>query len=292
MAPEISPAARDFVTSVGQLPTLPENIQEIIHAVGGDGDFAAMARKIEKDPALAARIIKAANSIFYGGVVRSSTVALALGRLGTSEARGLILSAAVVGAFQGLQDRLDLKLFWRHSFATGLASGIAARLKGRAGTAEGLSDNPFYTAGLVHHLGILVEALEAPEKFVNARLLAREKGWSLAQAEQQLMGFDHCHVGAALLEAWRFPEETVDAALYHLSPDDCPRHRQCVQAVHLGSLLAHELGEDGGFEGVAPWLSENAFYELGWQREELPQLSEHLRAALERAAALGDSLLN
>jgi HD-like signal output (HDOD) protein len=133
--------------------------------------------------------------------------------------------------------------------------------------------------------------LEAPEKFVRARQLAQEKGWSLAQAEQQTLGFDHCHSGAALLEAWRFPDDAVDAALYHLAPDDAQRSRRCVQAVHLGSLLAHELGEDGGFEGVAPWLSEDAFYELGWQREELPRLSEQLRGALQRGAELGDSLL-
>ncbi|HXB97486.1 MAG TPA: HDOD domain-containing protein [bacterium] len=282
--------AEEFIDGIAALPSPPAMLQDVLHAAD-HGTFNQIARLVERDLGLAARVLRIANSAFYGAGDRISNVPMALGRLGTRELKGVILSSLMVDTFKGLRDALDLESFWRHSFASGIASRLLSSPSQLDADQLSLGDNPFYMAGLLHHVGILAEALQDPAGFARARAVAAAQGHSLAEAEACVFGFDHAEAGAVLLERWRFPEETSDAARYHLRPDEAVRNLETVRVVHLSAMLCHELGPVDSYEGVAPWFSERAFYELGWTQAQLPALVEKLKATITRAGQFSDAVL-
>jgi HD-like signal output (HDOD) protein len=283
--------AEQFVESVGNLPSLPSIVEEVLSAASSNKDnFVQIARLVERDPGLSARVLRAANSAYYSRMSRISSVSMAIARMGTNEFKTLAFSAAFMNTFKDLDTVLDMRAFWKHS----LASGMACRLLASPSHLEpsSLGDNPFYVAGMLHHVGILVEAIKEPLLLEEARKQARERGCSLAESERRLFGFDHAEVGAALLKKWRFPDEVCEAALYHLRPDEAPQHQQTVQVVHLSAMLCHELDPTlDSFEGVAPWFSEKAFYDLGWTQDHLPALVRGLGESIRNAGLFGDALM-
>ena len=284
-------SADDFIDSIADLPSPPAFLQEVLSAAD-NGTFAQIARLVERDLGLAARVLRIGNSAFYGGGERISSVTTALGRLGTRELKGVILSSLMVDTFKGLQDVLDTDAFWRHCFASGIASQLLSSPAHLESEDLHLGDNPYYMAGLLHHVGILAEALKDPACFNRARAVARAQGCSLAEAETEIFGFDHAEAGAAMLERWRFPDDTSDAARYHLRPDEADRNVETVRVVHLSAMLCHELGPTDSYEGVAPWFSERAFYELGWTQAQLPRLVEKLKLTIHKAGLFSDAVLN
>jgi HD-like signal output (HDOD) protein len=282
--------ADDFIDSISDLPSPPKLLQEVIHAAD-NGTFVQIARLVERDLGLAARVLRIANSAFYGAGDRVSSVPVALGRLGIRELKGVVLSSLMVNTFRGLRFALDTDAFWRHCFAAGIASQLLSSPSHLESEDLNLGDNPFYMAGLLHHVGILAEALKDPECFARARAVAAAQGCSLAEAESEIFGFDHAEAGAAMLEKWHFPHETSDAARYHLRPDEADRNVETVRVVHLSAMLCHELGPTDSYEGVAPWFSERAFYDLGWTQAHLPRLTERLKFTLQKAGQFSDAVL-
>jgi HD-like signal output (HDOD) protein len=141
----------------------------------------------------------------------------------------------------------------------------------------------------MHHLGVLMEAVNKPTDFRRALVLSEERGCSLQEAETEIFGFGHSECGAALLERWKSPQMMVDAALYHLNPEACPNDPKPAQVVHLAAMLCHELGGQS-YEGVAPWFSEQVFHKLGWSLESLPSLQERIQHAIGSATHLHSAL--
>jgi HD-like signal output (HDOD) protein len=282
-------AAEAFLHDLPELPSLSPAASQIIQSINdGNDNFQDLGRIVEGDPVLATRVLKVANSAFYAAPSRMSSLTAAIGRLGLTEMRTLICSAALIRQFEGAKAAIGLDLFWNHSVATALACQVIVE-PGPLRPGQMLGDNPYYLAGLMHHLGLLVEAIHAPARFEQACARANETGGSMEQAECELFGFGHSATGAALFDLWRVPDIIRQAALYHLDPDACPGDGKAAQVVHLAGLLAHETGAYS-FEGVAPWVSESAFHRLGWSLERLPELMDRLKRANNQAGGLVQAL--
>lgn len=288
-------AARRYLDSRDDLPTLPASAQAVLAAVQRpDASLLQVATLVQRDPALCARLLRAANSAFYPSVRRVSSIQLALSRLGLAEVRQLVLVTAVLDTFSGVSERMDWEGYWQHSFAAGIAAReLAHPFKRLPVDLASLGENPYFVAGLLHHLGILLEFLRDPLRFNQARAWSLEHGAPLAEGELQVFGFTHAEIGATLLARWNLPEDVVHAALHHHDPNSYDgSHVRAVQAVHLSAMLCHELGTGRSYEGVAPWFSEKAFYELGWTLDTLPDLKARTLDAMARAAVLTQALVN
>jgi HD-like signal output (HDOD) protein len=287
-------AARHYLESRDDLPTLPASAQAVLAAVQRtDASLMEVASLVQRDPALSARLLRAANSAFYPSVRRVSSIQLALSRLGLAEVRQLVLVTAVLDTFSGAAERMDWEGYWQHSFAAGIAAReLAHPFKRLPVDLASLGENPYFVSGLLHHLGILIEFLRDPGRFNQARQWALEHGAPLADGELQVFGFTHAEIGATLLARWNLPEDVVHATLHHHDPNlyEGP-HKRSVQAVHLSAMLCHELGTGRSYEGVAPWFSEKAFYELGWTLDTLPELKARTMDAMARAAVLTQALV-
>jgi len=282
-----------FVEGLDSLPTLSTSAQAVLEAVQRPAfDFHLVSSLVEQDPSLAARLLKVANSAFYPSLQRVANLQLALSRLGAAEVGQLVLASAIIDVFNARHGGMDWQGFWNHSYACAIAAHLASEPAFRGAAAKNLGGNPYFVAGLVHNLGILVEYAGDPAGFESARQLAVKNGISLSEAERTVFGFTHAETGGILLEKWRLPGAVVDSALAHHDPDSYTGdHRKAVHAVHLSAMLCHGLGRSASFDPVLPGHSAQALLALGWTPERLPELQQRVAEAYERGTRLASAML-
>ncbi len=179
------------------LPTLPEVALKIREAVNDDDiNSNSLAKIIGQDAALAARIVKVANSPLMRGTVVVDNLQLAITRMGINFVRNLATGLAMEQMFQATHDVIDTRLraSWEHSVEVASISHVLAS------NFTNLKPDQAALAGLVHEIGILPILTLAED---NPQILENEE--VLDKIIQRLNG----KVGQAILKAWEFPPEIV-----------------------------------------------------------------------------------
>jgi putative nucleotidyltransferase with HDIG domain len=228
----------------------------------GSVDLDAVVGALEKSPTVTARMLRLANSPFYGCVSRVGTVHKACLVLGTRTLRQVVMAAAVMATIEDhYQDEANRR--WRH--ATGAAR--AARLLA-------LDRHPdpdlVATAALLHDFGRILLGACATEEYHAVTARARAEGIPIRDAELDAFGMDHAGIGARVTAKWRLPEPLTDAIARHHTPDDGPPST-IVDLVHVANVLAHAFDDDDE-EEVVPILSVTAWNRLGLQFDAVNKL--------------------
>lgn len=225
-----------LVQGVGGLVTLPDVFIRINQLVEDpDSSIADIARAVSQDPSFTVRLLRVANSPFYGFSSTIDTVAKAVSVIGTSQIRNLALSMSVAKTFAGLPNTLvSMDNFWRHSLYCALTARILA------GQARKCDPEAVFTAGLLHDIGELIIFNRLPEQAKEALLLVLDQVDDLPvyQAERQVIGFDHAQVGGELARQWHLPPLLEECIAYHHSIGDAKRHPRETALVHLANILA------------------------------------------------------
>lgn len=210
-----------------------------------DPDTAQITEWVEKDPAISARVLRLANSPFFGLHHEVESIAHAVSLVGLRSLQSLALTAAVMEQFKTTAPDLESahKAHWRHSIAVAVcAQGLARKARVAVDTA--------FTAGLLHNLGCLVMLTIDParqrkvrEQFLQA-LGAAVHTVDVAllqlQTEQTIWGFDHSQVGEMLARHWQLPDSLRRCMALHHRCDD-PEADALVWLVHVAHSLAHAL---------------------------------------------------
>ena len=150
--------AKDLVTDSLQLVTLPDVYLRVKGVLDDPESCAAdMARAIETDPAMTARLLRLANSPFFGFAANVDTTARAVSLLGTLQIHDLLLATSVSTMFSGVRsDVLNVADFWEESVRRGVASKLLAT------HCNLLDGERIFLAGLLAHIGKMVIAILAP----------------------------------------------------------------------------------------------------------------------------------
>ena len=194
-----------------KLPVLSGNLVELIHMLSDeDINLPDLSKRLTLDAVLTGRLLKVANSPFFGMQRRICGVDEAIMVLGIANTRGIVLSALLVDNFKlNSLDPVTLNAYWRHSVGAATAARIIA-------AETSLSPVLAFTAGLMHDIGRLVLMIQDPEKYQELLLQTVIRGMRTHELEQELLGTDHCEVGRAVVEDWRLPPDVVRAiALHH-----------------------------------------------------------------------------
>ena len=191
------------------LPTVPAVLARIITLTEGDGASGKdLVNVIEHDQALTSKILRLANSAFFGQSRQVATIPRAVVLLGFSTVRNLALSVKVWEALGNGVSKGHLEELWAHSVAVGVATkSLTARLR------TGDPDEAF-TAGLLHDVGRLVIAMRFRAHYWEAVGGAGERG-PVETVESATFGVDHAEVGGWMLEAWNLPPGIVEAVRLH-----------------------------------------------------------------------------
>ena len=199
-----------------ELPALPSTALSILDLASNPRANAAdLAKVIEQDAPLAARIMRYANSSLYGYPGKIKDLKGAIARvLGFDFVLNLALGITVGKSLRVPVDGpLGLDAFWRHSVHSAalverLSQLMPVDKRPRRGTA--------YLAGLLHNMGMLLlgHAFQA-EFFLLNRYVDANPGVPVETIEKYVLGVGHDQIGAWLLAAWGLPGELVTAARHH-----------------------------------------------------------------------------
>jgi HD-like signal output (HDOD) protein len=204
---------KDIVALVGDLPPMPAVAARAVQLVE---DPLITAKKLTdvlaNDVALAARILKIANSAMFVRQREISTLSQALMTIGFKSLKGIIVAAAVRQINQNASS-LN-KMVWQLSVGTAIASTLIAT------TLQKRYREEIYTMGLLHSLGqiVFLNSKKSEKKYPEAFTLIAQEEKTFAEAEQQIFGFSHTLLGALVAKKWNFSEEICDVILHYCDP--------------------------------------------------------------------------
>lgn len=198
-----------------QLPAIPAVASVVLQAIDNpDTSGIYLAKLIERDPALTARVLSVANSPFYGFSRKISTVELAIVLLGLSTIKEIIISLIIQGVFARVKNKVfDINQFWRYSVFCGSTARYFARRLGYRVAGEA------FVAGLMHDVGILIQAEFFTNEFLEIREHQLKWGVSYVEAELTILQCSHTDIGAWFAEKWQLPSQLIDSLYYHHSVD-------------------------------------------------------------------------
>ncbi len=248
----------EILASLHQLPAMPLVIQEVIASFRNDNvDGATLAHKVAQDQGLSAKVLRVANSAFYGLPRRIGSVQDAVMVMGFNGARSLVLSAGFVHTFPAIPGgAFDRHAYWQRSFrVAGYAQALAQCLR--------QDQQMAFTAGMFHDVGQLVLDVCIPEQF--AALLQQQKasGLGLIEIEQSQFGFDHAFIGAEMARRWNFPPEIEHAVRYWRIPEHEP-FEPVTGIVYMAVLLESGLGGEGLMAHLPETLRDRL--KVSWER--------------------------
>ncbi|KMQ50941.1 metal dependent phosphohydrolase [Chitinispirillum alkaliphilum] len=230
------------IDNIDQLPSLPAIVSRLLQVVNcPDTSAEDAAELIEKDPALTSRMLRLANSAFYGIPRSISSVSSAVVILGFNTIRSLVLSASVVKMFSGAKPFFDNDRFWKHSIVTAIASKTIIR---HFMSVRMMDPESAFCSGILHDIGKLIFSFYVPEEYMEACEYACKHSVSLIDAENHILGINHAEIGKILADKWALPLDLSNCLVYHHSPEKSDIASDLVSTVHLGDIMAHKLGCD------------------------------------------------
>jgi putative nucleotidyltransferase with HDIG domain len=274
-------SAVDFaqvVKRLRDLPALPSVVLDLIGSFGReDVDVSTLAEKMSRDQALAAKILRLANSSFYGRPSKVRTVKQAIVVLGFDSARALAVASSVIENF-GAARHVDVEAFWRHSIAAALGAKNLARY-------AGLDQDYAFVAGLLHDIGRLVLAISFPDEYARVIEACTREDIPVAEAELRELGVDHQRAGQLLAETWRFPPLIQRAIGHH----DAPAGTDLADVpgvVHAANALVQALDLGGAPNGAVPRLLDGTWDRLRLTPEQLLAACRDTEGQFEEACQI------
>ena len=270
--------------SLGDLPVPSGVLVQVMVGLGRpQTDLAELAEIVRADVALAAQMLRAANSAALGGRAQVTSVRDALLRIGVDRARRLVLVLTLRNTIERWQSPLPYDVFLAHSLGVANAAALIAERTSMPEARARSGDESLYLAGLFHDVGLLVLARHYPGEYEAARGAALPTGRSLPEAERELHGSDHSELGAPLVESWGLPEVTVAAiAAHHDVERVAPEQRWAGHVLRLAEAVSLSAGFPDLDEGVASNWDGASQALLGLSPDALDQLIEATQLAAHR----------
>ncbi len=251
---------KSILKNLQELPPMPQVAQKARQLTSDEkSSFTDLAKIIETDQAIAARVLKLSNSPYYGvaGFVTSiQHASVVLGIKTLNELLTLACASSLLGS-QLKGYGLDSGDLWKHSLAAAACARSLAKKKN-----PGLADDAF-SAGLIHDCGKLILAPYIEERKTQFDDFMKDGQQSFLAAEKSILGFDHAQIAAAVCEKWQIPKKLILAIQYHHKPSGL-QYNELAHIVHTADAIALMSGIGTGVDGMMYQIDKKAmeFLEL------------------------------
>ena len=270
---------RNRIEEVGDLPTLPHVVQRLATMIGSPTVSAEeIGTIIEKDQVLAAKVLRLANSPFYGFPSRIGSVSHAVIVLGFNVVKGLTLCASALTIMKDA----GMDQLWRHSLGVAItAKLLATRLDIR-------NPEELFVSGLLHDIGKVVLYVKWPDVGNSIKdALKTHTDLSLFDVELELTGLSHAEIGGCLASAWHLPVTLREPILYHHNPMQAKEATLQTAIVHVADILVKGLACGNPGDELIPPLSKPAWDQVGLDEQ---SLAEHIDKASQEFLTIDDYL--
>jgi putative nucleotidyltransferase with HDIG domain len=257
-----------IVSKVNDMPVLPSRINKII-AITEDPDSTIedLEKEILLDQSLTSKILKLANSAYYGYPRKINTVSQATILLGFQTVKSMAL-ASTMSKFMAQELKgyaLEENDLWTQSQTCAIISRHIAK------DIQFPSPETAYIAGLLRDIGKTILSYYVEQEY-NAIVNKVEYGHiSFLEAEKEILGFNHAQVGKEIAAKWNFPDELVEAIGLHHSPEKAIINPMLVSIVHVADAITMMMGISIGADGLAYNFSPFALETLELSAEKLEE---------------------
>lgn len=207
----------NLFNQVYNIPSIPKLVQELINNFDNENSNSReIAKKLQMDQALSAKVLRLANSARYGAGRKINSIDSAVIILGFDSLKTLVIASGVTSACKNIPG-LNQKQFWRTSFSVANIAKMLAKLARQDGDVA-------FTCGMLHNIGdtLLFLAHKDQMLHINSVLQLEEAamtGVSKSALEQTQFGCTYMDVGAELARRWNFPEEICLAIANQEQPE-------------------------------------------------------------------------
>ena len=223
------------ISQIKEIPPLPQSVQRLIQIMQDEIESAEELESIIcYDQALAAKVLRAANSTYYGSRGQVKQISRAIVLIGFNQVRSICLCTLLVNLLSNgwRIDPPQRESLWKHAYAT---SKIAIEISKKR---PWLNRGEAAMLGLMHDIGHLVMAAYFPEQFTVIVNTALRRNSPIFWVEIEA-GLLHTEIGRYLAMRWALPESYQAVIEYHHSPDSSKFFKSEVKMIHLADVLSN-----------------------------------------------------
>jgi putative nucleotidyltransferase with HDIG domain len=204
---------RRSIRFTSNIPPFPKTVQRVLNMLRDPRiQLTKVAEVVMLDQGFAGKVLKMANSAYFGLPRRVYNVTEALVLLGFANVRNVLISASVGHILcQSLEAYgLEAGSLWEHSVGVAYGTQILSR------RVNVRLYSMAFSCGLLHDVGKVAinKALDEAE-----RQRLRRQSQIDEKAEIDIAGITHGAVGAKICEEWNLPPEIIEAVRFHHNPD-------------------------------------------------------------------------
>jgi len=231
-------SAHQFISDMVEYISMPEiylGIRRLIDKQ--DAKIEDYVEIIETDSMLSVRLIRMANSDFFGFPRKTKNLHQTIEMIGINQLHDLLLGSLSLRTFSSIPEQiLNLKAFWHYGVQCGIAASTIARYSSI------LTSNHYFTLGLLHEIGHAVMYLKSPELCIQVLDESQTLECTVTDLERVHLGFDYGQLGAALMQLWHLPEVYQQVAAHHLQPQQADvAYQQDVRIIYLAHAICQNL---------------------------------------------------
>lgn len=265
-------AAAKLVQTTGDLPAMPQVATLVMEKLASPN---AMPKDIHelltKDQGLAARVLKVANSPYYGASRSISSLKDAVLFMGFDSIKSVVLTAVMKGVFA--ETGLAEKLLWEHSLGCGAAAKKIAVAVSYSSSEEA------FLAGMMHDLGKAILFQRLPKKMSAIMQDVYNGEADFADLEMQSLGFTHAEAGQLVAAKWRFALNIESAIANHHHPEKSESVTRLAYIVNLANAMCHKLEIGPTRKPDLDLSSLNSAETLGLDADEISSILDELTDA-------------
>ena len=257
------------------LPTLPVVINNIIVTARSDKSSAKdLANFIVNDQAISARVLRIANSAYYGMSKEIDSISHAIVVIGFKEIISLSLGMGIFSALSKKGDDvpIDITELWKHSIGVGFAARKISK------KVRKIADESTILIGLLHDIGKIVFCLHFPDEYAEVLKKTSNEQTPLYKIENECLGLDHAELAYLLIKQWNFPTNLIQPVRYHHNLSVCPKEWvDMAMIVNLANFICHQSGiGHSGNNNIE--TDNNVLGKLGLSDENIGALIEELES--------------
>ncbi len=228
-----------IIAETGDIPSLPMVATKVLTMVKDENlSLDDLEKTIEKDQAFSARVLKMANSSFYGRNRSVDSISGAILLIGFKTMFSLVMATAM----KDVHRRFGLfeQKLWEHSLGVSMAASMLAR------ETRVVSHDEALMAGLIHDIGKTVLNNNIADRYAMVVENVYQGAGQFFEIEDALLGFNHCNVGGFIARKWKLPKNIEKVIEFHHSPI-FPDHADAVfeplcQIVTVANAMVNGLG--------------------------------------------------
>lgn len=269
---------KKILQKIDDLPPMPKVLFKAREVMADPkSSFKDVAKVIETDQAIAAKVLKVANSAYYGlsGMVNSIHQAtVVLGQTTLEQVITMVSSSSLLGKrLKGYN--LNAGVLWKHSLAVALCSRLIAEKR-----APSLESDAF-SVGLIHDAGKLALDAYLVSKKEDLNKFFESSEATFLDAERHVFGFDHTEIAQDLCRKWKLPESHIEAMRFHHDPMGSDNN-QLAHIIYLANCIAKQVGFGSQEVSGEVIIEPSSLKALQFKQDDIEDLGIDLTAAVEK----------